>query len=159
REGKISEASRGGNQMADPRHYFYLDASAELNGTALSFAVKLKENPKWYQSDLGINYYRIDRSGYFRTTVRLPVDTRLDQIERISVRCDAAGNPRSGDEIRKLSTAGCDLKTINKGFMLDASFHPGRSLPVHIKPLKLRYGEAIEVFARRGGSATKAPSH
>ena len=43
REGKISEASRGGNQMADPRHYLYLDAASELTGTALSFAIKLKE--------------------------------------------------------------------------------------------------------------------
>ena len=150
REGKISETSRGGNQMADPRHYLYLDAASELNGTALSFAIKLKENPKWYESDLGISYYKIDRSGYFRTTVRLPAGTRLDQIERISVRCDAAGNPRSGEEIRKLSTAECGLNTVNKAFMLDASFQPGPSLPVHIKPLKLRFGEAIEVYDRHG---------
>jgi hypothetical protein len=168
REGKISETSRGGNQMADPRHYLYLDAASELSGTALSFAVKLKENPKWYESDLGINYYRIDRSGYFRTTVRLPAGTRLDQIERIAVRCDAAGNPRSGEEIKKLSAAECGLNTVNKAFMLDASFQPGPSLPVHIKPLKLRFGEAIEVYYRRGASvagggkqasATGTPRH
>lgn len=150
REGKISEASRGGNQMADPRHYLYLDAASELSGTALSFAVKLKGNPKWYESDLGINYYKIDRSGYFRTTVRLPAGTRLDQIERIAVRCDAAGNPRSGEEIKKLSAAECGLNKVNKAFMLDASFQPGPSLPVHIKPLKLRFGEAIELYDRRG---------
>jgi hypothetical protein len=148
REGKISETSRGGNQMADPRHYLYLDAASELTGTALSFAVKLKESPKWYESDLGINYYKIDRSGYFRTTVRLPAGTRLEQIERISVRCDAAGNPRSGEEIKRLSAAECGLNTVNKVFMLDASFQPGPSLPVHIKPLKLRFGEAIEVYDR-----------
>lgn len=168
REGKISETSRGGSQMADPRHYLYLDAASELSGTALSFAIKLKENPKWYESDLGINYYRIDRSGYFRTTVRLPAGTRLDQIERIAVRCDAAGNPRSGEEIKKLSAAECGLNTVNKAFMLDASFQPGPSLPVHIKPLKLRFGEAIEVYYRRGASvagggkqasATRTPRH
>lgn len=152
REGKIAETSRGGNQMADPRHYLYLDAASELSGTALSFAIKLKANPKWYESDLGINYYRIDRSGYFRTTVRLPAGTRLDQIERISVRCDAAGNPKSGEEIKKLSAAECGLKTVNKVFMLDARFQPGPSLPVHIKPLTLRFGEAIEVYDRTVGS-------
>jgi hypothetical protein len=148
REGKISEASRGGNQMADPRHYLYLDAASELSGTALSFAVKLKGNPKWYESDLGINYYKIDRSGYFRTTVRLPAGTRLDQIERIAVRCDAAGNPRSGEEIKKLSAAECGLSAVNKAFMLDATFRPGPSLPLHVKPLKLRFGEAIELYDR-----------
>ena len=148
REGKISEASRGGNQMADPRHYLYLDAASELSGTALSFAVKLKGNPKWYESDLGINYYKIDRSGYFRTTVRLPAQTRLDQIERISVRCDAAGNPKSGEEIKKLSAAECVLSAVNKAFMLDVSFKPGPSLPLHTKPIKLRFGEAIELYDR-----------
>jgi len=150
REGKISEASRGGNQMADPRHYLYLDASSELRDTALSFAVKLRGNPKWYESDLGINYYRLDRSEYFRTTVRLPAGTMLNQIERIAVRCDAAGNPKSGDEIKKLAAAECALSTMNKAFMLDARFMPGRSLPLHVKPLKLRIGEAIEVYERRG---------
>jgi hypothetical protein len=146
REGKISEESRGGNQMGDPRRYLYVDATADLRGTALSFTVKLKGNPKWYSSDLGINYYKIDRSGYFRTTVRLNPGTKLDQIERIAVRCDAAGNPRSGEEIKKLSAAECDLNAVNKVFMLDERFQPGPSLPVHIKPLKLRFGETIEVY-------------
>lgn len=150
REGKISEASRGGNQMADPRNYLYIDASSELNGTATSFAVKLRGNPKWYESDLGINYYRIDRSEYFRTTVRLPAGTTLNQIERIAVRCDAAGNPKSGDEIKKLAAAECALNTMNKAFMLDARFTPGRSLALHVKPVRLRIGEAIEVYERRG---------
>jgi len=150
REGKISEASRGGNQMADPRHYLYIDASSELRDTALIFAAKLKGNPKWYESDLGINYYRIDRSEYFRTTVRLPAGTTLNQIERIAVRCDAAGNPKSGDEIKKLAAAECALSTMNKAFMLDARFTPGRSLALHVKPVKLRIGEAVEVYERRG---------
>lgn len=148
REGKISETSRGGNQMADPRHYLYLDASSEVNGTALSFAVKLKGNGKWYESDLGINYYRIDRSGYFRTTVRLPAESTIDQIQKIAVRCDVAGNPRGGEEIKKLADADCRLNTLNKAFMLKANFEPGPSLPVHIKPIRLRFGEAIELYDR-----------
>jgi len=146
REGKISEASRGGNQMADPRQYLYLDGSGEQRGTALMFSVKLKGDPKWYSSDLGINYYRIDRSGYFRTTVRLPAETRLDRIDRIAVRCDVAGNPKSGEEIKKISAAECELNTFNKAFMLDERFLPGRSLSLHTKPVRLRFGEAMEVY-------------
>jgi hypothetical protein len=159
REGKISETSRGGNQMADPRHYLYLDASSEVNGTALSFAVKIKGNPKWYESDLGINYYRIDRSGYFRTTVRLPADSALDQVEKISVRCDVAGNPRGGEEIKKLADADCRLNTFNKAFMLKANFEPGASLPVHIKPVRLRFGEAIELYDRTRPNNQPAVRH
>ena len=147
REGKISEASRAGSQMADPRSYLYLDAVSEVKDTALSFAVKLKANPKWYSSDLGINSYKVDRSGYFRTTVRLPVGTRLGQIERIVVRCDAAGSPKSED-IRKLGAAECAFNGLNKVFMLDASFQPGPSLPLNVKPVRLRFGEAIEVYER-----------
>ncbi len=150
REGRIAEESRAGNQMADPRHYLYLDAAAEQHGTALSFAVKLKADPKWYTSNLGINYYKIDRSGYFRTTVRLPAGAKPDQIERIAVRCDAAGNPKSGEEIKKLSTAECNLKAVNKAFMLDEHFQPGLSLPLSVQPLKLRFGEMIELYDGRG---------
>lgn len=149
REGKISEASRGGNQMADPRRYLYLDAASELREAALSFDVKLKADPKRYTSDLGINYYKIDRSGYFRTTVRLPAGATVDQIERIAVRCDAAGNPKSAAEIKKLSVAECDLNRVNKAFMLDEHFKPGPTLPVHIDPLKLRFGEALELWDRQ----------
>ena len=149
REGRIAEASRAGNQMADPRHYLYLEAASEQRGTTLSFAVKLKADPKWYTSDLGINYYKIDRSGYFRTTVRLPAGTKPDQIERLAVRCDAAGNPKSSEEIKKLTTAGCELKVVNKAFMLNEQFQPGSSLPLRIEPRTLRFGEMIEIYDGR----------
>jgi hypothetical protein len=146
REGKISESSQAGNQVADPRRYLYFEASSEVHATALSFAVKLKNNPNWYTSDLGINYYKIDRSGYFRTTVRLPAAAKLDQIERIAARCDASGNPRSAEEIKKLAAAQCELKTVNKVFILDEHFQPRPSLPVHIKPVTIRNGEVIEIY-------------
>jgi hypothetical protein len=146
REGKISESSQAGNQVADPRRYLYFEASSEVHATALSFAVKLKNNPNWYTSDLGINYYKIDRSGYFRTTVRLPAGAKLDQIERIAARCDASGNPRSAEEIKKLAAAQCELKTVNKVFVLDEHFQPRPSLPVHIKPVTLRHGEVVEIY-------------
>jgi hypothetical protein len=146
REGKISESSQAGNQVADPRRYLYFEASSEVHATALSFAVKLKNNPNWYTSDLGINYYKIDRSGYFRTTVRLPAGAKLEQIEHIAARCDASGNPRSAEEIKKLAAAQCELKTVNKVFILDEHFEPRPSLPVHIKPVTIRNGEVIEIY-------------
>lgn len=145
REGRISEASRGGNQMADPRHYLYLEAASEQRGTALSFAVKLKGSPTWYTSNLGINSYKIDRSGYFRTTVRLPAGARLDQIERVAARCDAL-DPKSPQDFKRLGVAECELKTVNKAFMLDEHYLPGPSLSFHIRPLTIRFGEMVELF-------------
>lgn len=147
REGKISEASRGGNQVADPRRYLYLEAESEQHGSTISFAVKLRGDPTWYTSDLGIHRYRIDRSGYFRTTVRLPAGTRLGQIERVEARCDAADNSKRANEPRNPAIADCRLETLNKAFMLDERYRPGPLLPVHIQPRNLHFGEAIVTYA------------
>jgi len=146
REGKINESSRVGQQIADPRHYLYLEAAAKQQGTAMSFAVKLKGDRKWYTSDLGINYYKIDRNGYFRTTVRLPAGVTMDKIERLAVRCDVAGDPRSRAEMNKVANAECELTAVNKVFLLDEHFQPGPSLPLHVPQLKLQFGEMVELY-------------
>jgi len=147
REGKISETGKNGNQIADPRRYLYFEAESEQHGSAISFAVKLRDDQTWYTSDLGISRYRIDRSGYFRTTVRLPAGTRLSQIERVEARCDAADNPQRSRESVTPATPDCKLEAINKVFMLDESYRPTHSLPVHIKPRDIRFGEAIVTYA------------
>lgn len=145
REGKISEASQAGYQVADPRRYLYLEAESEQHNATISFAVKLKGDQTWYTSDLGISKYKIERSGYFRTTVCLPAGTRLSQIERVEARCDAADNPKREKE--KPLSGDCKLEAVNKVFMLDERYQPGPSLPVHIQPRDLRSGERIETYA------------
>jgi hypothetical protein len=148
REGKISDASRGGNQIADPRRYLYLEAESEQHESTISFAVKLRGDQTWYTSDLGIGRYKIDRSGYFRTTVRLPAGTRLSQIERVEARCDAADNAKHSNEGRLRATPDCKLEAVNKVFMLDGGYRPRPSLPVHITPRNIRSGEATVTYAR-----------
>jgi len=147
REGKISDTSGGGNQIADPRRYLYFEAESEQHGSTISFAVKLRGDQTWYTSDLGISRYKIDRSGYFRTTVRLPAGTSLSQIERVEARCDAADNPQRSRESGTPATPDCKLEAVNKVFMLDERYRPGRSLPVHIKSRDLRFGEALVTYA------------
>jgi hypothetical protein len=144
REQKITSIRTLGERIADLRNYLYLDAtSRQQNGAALSFAVKLNGDPKWYSSDLGIGYYKIDRSGNFRTTVRLPQGTTIDRIERIAARCDLSNNPKSPEEIIKASAAQCELKSINKVFFLDEKFVPGPSLSIKIDSINLHFGEMI----------------
>lgn len=146
REGKITAARTLGAQIADLRSYLYLDVhSLQHSGALLSFAVKLKGAPRWFTSDLGINYYKLDRSGHLRTTIRLPLDTKLDQIERISARCDLPGNPRKPEEISQAVAAVCELKAINKVFLLDENFQPGPSLNVSNSAVKLLFGEMMEL--------------
>lgn len=151
REGKITNERTLGVRIADLRSYLYVDAaSTQQNGAVLSFAVKLRNDPTWYSSDLGIGYYKIDRSGYFRTTIRLPRGVTLDKIERLAARCDLTGNPRSKEEINKATAAQCELSTINKVFLLNEHFQPGPSLPVHASKNKLPFGEAVDFPARVG---------
>jgi hypothetical protein len=147
RENKINDSSRVGQQIADPRRYLYVEAGGSQEETALSFAVKLRGDAKWYTSDIGINYYKIDRSGFFQTALRLPAGTTIDRIERLAVRCDVAGDPRSWEEIGKIAQAQCELISINRIFMLDAHYEPGPSLPLDVKPVKLQFGDMIELYA------------
>lgn len=149
REGKINESDRVGQRMGDPRHYLYVQVGARQQGTAMSFAVKLQGDPKWYTSDIGVDYYKVDRGGYHQTTVRLPAATALERIERIAVRCDVAGSPRTRQEIEKAASAQCELIDVKRVFMLDGDYRPGPSLPLPLaQPVKLQFGEMIEIYGR-----------
>jgi len=153
REGKITEERSLGVRIGDLRNYLYVDvASDQQNGALFSAAVKLKGDGKWYASDLGINSYKIERSGIFRTTIRLPRGTKLSEIERLTVRCDLTGNPRSKEEMAKAVGATCEVKAINTIFLLDRESKPGPSQPIRFVPVKLHFGEASEV---RIGSTSK----
>jgi hypothetical protein len=145
REKKIGTDSRVGQQIADPRRYLYVQAAVREKETALSFAVKINGEPRWYTSDAGINYYKVERDGFFQTTVRLPEGASLDRIERLAVRCDVAGDPRTWEELSRIADAECEMTVFNKAFMLDREYRPGRALEFHPQPVKMRAGEMIEL--------------
>ncbi len=146
REGKIDGSDGIGQQIADPRRYLYIQAAGRQQDTAMSFAVKLKSDPHWYTSDFGINYYKIERNGYFQTTVRLPAGATIGTIEKVAVRCDAADDPHTWKEINKLAGAGCELSAVNRVFMLNENYEPGSLLPVRVPSLKLHFGDMIEIY-------------
>jgi len=144
REGKLTDERTLGKRIADLRNYLYLDAESEQkNGGAISFAVKLKNDPVWYNSDQGIGSYRIDRSGFYRTTIRLPRRIMPDEIERVAVACGLPGNPRSEEENQKASTARCELKSVNKIFLLDDQFQPAAPLPMRLRPVSVSFGTTV----------------
>lgn len=144
REGKLTDERTLGKRIADLRNYLYLDAESEQkNGGAISFAVKLKNDPVWYNSDQGIGSYRIDRSGFYRTTIRLPRRIKPDEIERVAVACGLPGNPRSEEENQKASTARCELKSVNKIFLLDDQFQPAAPLPIRLRPVSVSFGTTV----------------
>ena len=150
RENKITPTRTLGESIIDLRHYLYLDInSTQRNGAVISFAVKLKGDPKWYTSNLGINSYKVERSGYFRTTIPLPAGTAPERIERVAARCDVGTNPRTRDEVIKATTAACDLHAINRVFFLNRQFQPGGAVPVRTNPRRLSFGEVEEIETGR----------
>jgi hypothetical protein len=146
REDKIITERRPGTQINDLRNYIYFDISSNQTGAALSVAVKLKGDPVWRSSDWGLANYKIDRSGNFRTTALLPRRARLEDIERIAVRCDVKGDPKTTPELSRVSGASCDLRSVNKVFILDDDYQPGEPLKLSFKPVKMGFGEMIEIY-------------
>ncbi|MGH9766243.1 MAG: hypothetical protein ACREAB_02315 [Blastocatellia bacterium] len=146
REGKITEKREPGQVINDLRNYVYFDVNSTQMSAALSVAVKLKGDPVWRTSDWGIANYKIDRSGNFRTTALAPKRARLEDIERIAVRCDVKGDPKTRSELSQVPNASCDLRSINKIFVLNDDYHPGEPLKLSFQPVKMRFGEMIEIY-------------
>jgi hypothetical protein len=146
REDKITDERKPGRSINDLRNYVYFDISSNQTGAALSVAVKLKGDPAWRASDWGIANYRIDRSGNFRTTALLPKRARLEEVERIVARCDVKGDPRTQAELSQVPSASCDLRSVNKIFVLNEDYQPGASLKLNFQPLKLGAGEMVEIY-------------
>ena len=151
REGKIANdaevigAAGLGIKMLDPRRYLYFDGSSTNTNSALSFAVKLKGDTRWYASDLGQSYFRIDRSGWFRSTVRLPKISNTNKIEQIVVRCEALPDTQARKQDFKPEPT-CAIETINKVFLLDEKFIPSASVNLNVKQTPLRFGEMLEIY-------------
>jgi hypothetical protein len=146
REEKITQERKPGQLINDLRNYVYFDISSNQTAAALSVAVKLKGDPVWRTSDWGIANYRIDRGGNFRTTALLPKRARLEDIESIVARCDVKGDPRTRVELSQVPNASCDLRSVNKIFVLNDDFQPGEPLKLSFQPIKMGFGEMIEIY-------------
>jgi len=142
-DAEIAGTAGLGMKIADPRCYLYFDAGGEQKHAALSFAVKLKGDPRWYASDLGASSFRIARDGWFRTTVRMPARIGLDAIEQVVARCDAM---TEAWKQTPPATPLCGLDKINKLFLLDEDFRPVEPLRINLPALALGFGEAQEIY-------------
>ncbi|MEJ7576767.1 MAG: hypothetical protein WKF74_07165 [Pyrinomonadaceae bacterium] len=125
REKRISDTPADINTIADPREYLYIEATSEQEGTALAFDVKIAGQPKTFASDMGDARLRIDRSGYFRTAVRLPKGVSHAAIETITARCEATS--KAASERR------CNHLKVVRALMLDQNYAP-RTLPLQTQP-------------------------
>ena len=125
RERRISDAPADINTIADPREYLYIEATSDQEGAALSFDVNVSGTAKSFASDLGEPRLRIDRSGYFRTAVRLGKDVAPAAIETITARCHASQKPASQRR--------CHHLKVVRALVLDQNFAP-RTLHLQTQP-------------------------
>ncbi len=125
REKRISDAPADVNTIADPREYLYIEANSEQDGAALAFDVKVTGNPGIFSSDMGDPRLRIDRSGNFRTAVRLLRGVSASMVKTIKARCHASS--------QTVSDRGCNHMKLMRAFMLDQSFVP-RAIPLQAQP-------------------------
>ena len=125
REKRISDTPTDINTIADPREYLYIEATSEQEGAALAFEVKVAGLPKIFTSDMGEPRLRIDRSGYFRTAVRLPKNVPSASVETITARCHASQKPASERRCKHLNVV--------RALVLDQNYVP-RPLPLQTQP-------------------------
>ncbi|MEJ7712292.1 MAG: hypothetical protein WKF84_21140 [Pyrinomonadaceae bacterium] len=136
REKRVAEIPSGANVIADPRRYLYLEGYADQQEqqTTISFEVQLEENSPTLNSDHGDARLRIERGGYFRSTVLLPNGNSPTSISKISLRCYARSNAALGGS--------CQNVRLNKAFTLDDNYVP-RLLSFQPSPaISLKPGEA-----------------
>ena len=125
RERRISPTPADLNTIADPREYLYIEATSNQEGAALAFDVKVSGAAKPFASDMGEPRLRIDRSGYFRTAVRLPKDVSPAAVESITARCHAIQKPASQRRCHELKVV--------RVLVLDKNFVP-RPLQLQAQP-------------------------
>lgn len=125
REGRISDTPSDINTVADPREYLYVEAASEQSGAAAAFDVKLKGRPETFKSDMGEPRLRIERSGFYRTGIRLPKGFTPDSVESVTARCHT--HPATG------SGGTCGRLRLVRVLTLGQDFVP-RSLPLQTQP-------------------------
>lgn len=125
REGRVSDTPSDINTVADPREYLYIEGVSEQAGAAVAFDVKLEGRPETFKSDMGEPRLRIERSGHYRTAVRLPKGSTPDSVESITARCHPHPANASGGACRRLKL----LRVLTLG----ADYVP-RAIPLQTQP-------------------------
>jgi hypothetical protein len=70
----------------------------------------------------------------------------LEEIERVVARCDVKGDPKTQSDLSQVPSASCDLRSINKIFVLDDDYMPGEPLKLSFRPLRIGSGEMVEIY-------------
>ncbi len=108
-----------GQNVSDPRNYLYFEARLANHDSALDFKVRLKNDPRWFSSNLGLSDYAIGRNGWVRSTVELPPGAKANQIAEIGLECVTPEEKVAGT---------CEVLAVSKAFLLDDGYQPGPNI-------------------------------
>lgn len=137
REGKLRPfGTERGEDISDPRNYLYLEFAVRNQLSRVAAMVRLRNEPKWRMSHLGVPGAAVERDGWVRTTIELPPGTTANDVAEIGIQCLAA------DRAKQLGR--CEIPSLGKAFFLRSDMLPAESFftsGAHA-PVQLGVGEA-----------------
>jgi hypothetical protein len=123
REGKIVDgAAAGSGRIPDPRRDVFVEACVELDNAAIAFSVRAPDGgaSHWFDSDRGLQEFRIVRTGCFRGAVPLPRSAEKPD----AVRFRAYSRPPQKGTAPAHAAASVRLTRVNQMFTLGDDFLP-----------------------------------
>ena len=136
REGKIKPEPLDGNTISDPRDYVYVDLSATQKGSAISVDAHSNRETIPALSDLGEAKLRIDRSGHFRTAIRMTSAESAAAVSSLTIHCYSdAGHDCEEVELKSVS-------------VLNSDYTPRYLTVQRVPPQKIKPNETITISVR-----------
>ena len=137
RERRVrARALPGSGLVPDPRRFAHLEACADTEDAALTFAVGVRGRDgriRWHESSGGDRRFRIQRSadhfpnGCFRGAVALPEGAADDDVVGLRFRAHTRA-VREGEDPVPRGRARARVVRVNRLFRLDAGYAIGRNL-------------------------------
>lgn len=137
RENRINPEKLDANTIADLREYLYAEVYTEPENAAVAFEIKTPDG-KIFSSDSGIAALRVNRPGYVRIALRVPVVFTESRKFTAAVRCYSLSTEKE---------AICRNVRLIKIVKLNEKFLP-REMKTETSAKTIKTGEAVEFSLR-----------
>jgi hypothetical protein len=126
-------------KLADPQRYLYVDLNAEQTDSRLALRVRMKGSKRWLSSHLGIQGMAVERSGWMRIALELPIAAKASDVAEIAAECLSE---------KGANDAKCFVSELQQAFLLRSNGTPDRSLLQSLQPrLTLAAGEMAPLWS------------
>lgn len=132
REGKLKDEPADLNSISDPRNYIYVDLRATQTGSSIGVAATSAKQSTPSFSDLENSKLRIDRSGNFRTAIRMTSFESASSVSSLTVRCYSALHD-------------CEHVEVTSVAVLDRNYKPQSFQITRLTPRTLKPGDSLTI--------------